>query len=33
MDLFDLIADLLTDLVPGVWRRLRRRSGRRRESR
>lgn len=24
MDLFDMIADLLTDLVPGIWRRLRR---------
>ena len=23
--LFDLIADVLTDLVPGIWRRLRRR--------
>jgi hypothetical protein len=23
--LFDLIADVLTDLVPGIWRKLRRR--------
>ena len=23
--LFDLIADVLTDFVPGIWRRLRRR--------
>jgi hypothetical protein len=29
MDLFDVIADVLTDLVPGIWRRLRRRRGRR----
>jgi hypothetical protein len=25
MDLFDVIADFLADLVPGIWRRLRRR--------
>jgi hypothetical protein len=30
MDWFDLIADVLTDLVPGIWRRIRRRKGGRR---
>ncbi len=28
-DLFDVIADLFTDLVPRAWRRLRRRRARR----
>jgi hypothetical protein len=28
MDLFDMIADLLADLAPAIWRRLRRRRSR-----
>jgi len=30
MDWFDIIADLLTDLVPGAWRKFRRRRASRR---